>query len=265
LKTLLEHGIFDGESYYYCSKLCSVASSLLYPDTTSLTFYISDLCFSYYNQWQLVIDAYDNLQKIHQKLNSSNSQASDGQIFSDYDLHSVDVEPICRDYAYLLVISAKSLLDLIACLVDATVYQTIRQEHQMVDFRSITTRSLQGGTLAPLLAIMVSFQNKTTYPWIDVIKSNRDRLIHRGYRIKPSFTFQKSEDLLMQMIKGNSPDEQLIEIGKLFSDFITGLPTVEDLISVELLRIVPDLNAGQIVELRYSAGGGVTNYHLKAL
>jgi hypothetical protein len=181
LKTLTEYGVYDGENFSHSSELCSLASSLEHPHTTELALFINELCFSYFNQWQLVIDAYYELQQLHENLNKVTDQAVDGTVFSPYD--------------YLMITSTKSLLDLIACLVDVAVYQIVRSEHQMVDLRSIVVRGLQQVAVVPVLTAMQSLSDKNQYPWIDTIKTCRDRLIHRGYRIKPAFSFAKSKEL----------------------------------------------------------------------
>jgi hypothetical protein len=195
LKTLTEYGVYDGENFSHSSELCSLASSLEHPHTTELALFINELCFSYFNQWQLVIDAYYELQQLHENLNKVTDQAVDGTVFSPYDIKSIQIESACRDYAYLMITSTKSLLDLIACLVDVAVYQIVRSEHQMVDLRSIVVRGLQQVAVVPVLTAMQSLSDKNQYPWIDTIKTCRDRLIHRGYRIKPAFSFAKSKEL----------------------------------------------------------------------
>ncbi|MDB5111923.1 MAG: hypothetical protein JWR67_3037 [Mucilaginibacter sp.] len=265
MKTLTQYGIYDGENFSHSSELCSLASSLEHPDTTELALYINELCFSYFNQWQLVIDAYHELQQLLENLNKVSDQAVDRTVFSAYDISSVQIESACRDYAYLMITSTKSLLDLIACLVDVIVYRIIRPEHQMVDLRSIVIRGLQQAALAPVLMIMQSLLDKNQYPWIDTIKTCRDRLIHRGYHIKPAFSFAKSKELSMKMIKGNSADEDLIQIGHLFDDFINGLPQIEASVCVALVTAVPELQQGQKVEMHYKIGGGLTQYHFKKI
>jgi hypothetical protein len=69
----------------------------------------------------------------------------------------------------------------------------------------------------------------------------------------------------MKMIKGNSADEDLIEIGQLFDDFINGLPQIEASVCAALVSVVPELRQGQKVEMHYKAGGGLTQYHFKEI
>ena len=265
MKTLTLYGIDDGKDVSHSSELCSLASSLEHPHITELALYINELCFSYFNQWQLVIDAYQELQQLLENLNAVSDQAVDGAVFSAYDIRSVQIEGTCRDYAYLMIISAKSLLDLIACLVDVLVYRIIRPEHQMVDLRYLVVRGLKEASVAPVLTVMQGLLDKIQYPWVDTIKTCRDRLIHRGYRIKPAFSFKKSKELSMKMIKGNSADEDLIEIGQLFDDFINGLPRIEASICAALAMVIPELRQGKKVEMHYKAGGGMTQYHFKEI
>lgn len=264
LKTLKEYDISDGEWISYHSKLCSVAASMEFPHTTTLAFYIEELCFSYINQWQLVIDAYHELEQLISDLNTFSTSPVKPGSFSDYDMQAIQIETKCRDYAYLMITSIKSLLDLFACVVDAVVNQTIREEHQMPDIKTVN-RYLREQHVQSVHITMLNFLDKVSYPWIENISLYRNRLIHRGYRIKASFSFQKSDELKMKLFKGNNPDEELISIGELFQHFIKGLPQMEQLISDALLASVPELAGGQMVEMRYRTSGGFTEYHFKAI
>ena len=69
----------------------------------------------------------------------------------------------------------------------------------------------------------------------------------------------------IKLFKGNNADEELISIGELFQNFIIGLPQMENTISDALLASVPELAAGQIVEMRYRPSGGFTEYYFKAI
>ena len=102
MKTIQEYNISNGEWIGYHSKLCSIAASIEFPHTTALAFYIEELCFSYINQWQLVIDAYHELEQMITDLNTFSVASAEPGSFSDYDMQSIQIETKCRDYAYLI-------------------------------------------------------------------------------------------------------------------------------------------------------------------
>jgi hypothetical protein len=264
LKTLIEYGIFDGEWMNYESKLCGAASSLDYPHTTRLSFYINELTFSYFNQWQFVMDAYQELAELIKHLNTFSAEPAEINGYSAYDLHSIGIETQCRDYAFLMITSIKTLLDLFACLVDVTTNRELRPEYQMPDIKNIT-KKLTDRMFQPVLRTMESFLNSQSYPWLDLVCTYRNRLIHRGYTLKPSFGFIPSSDLRIKLYKGNFAEEELFEIGKLFEQFITDLPKMEDKICLAFSQCLPALSDGPSVEIHYRSSGGATEYFEKSV
>jgi len=248
MKTLTEYGIFDGEWLKYESKLCGAVGSIDYPHLTPLALYINELTFSYFNQWQFVMDAYQELDHLITQLNTLSTDHTEPEFFSPYDLQAISIEPKCRDYAYLMVTSIKTLFDLFACLVDVAVNRELRPEHQMPDIKSVTRR-LNGQAYQPVLRTMEQFLDPHVYPWLDRVCTYRNRLIHRGYTLKPSFGFTKSDDLSVKIYKGNFAEEEQFKIGKLFAEFVADLPKMEAVMASAFSNCIAELSDGPSVEI----------------
>lgn len=264
MKTLGAYGIFDGEWLKYESKICGAASSLDYPHTTQLSFYINELTFSYFNQWQFVMDAYRELENSVRHLNTLSTKHAATGHFSPYVVQSVAIEPKCRDYAYLMLISIKTLLDLFACLVDVTVNREQRRENKMPDIKNVVGM-LADPTFLPVKNAIAHILDAQAYPWVELVCTYRNRLIHRGYTLKPSFGFEKSDDLSIRIYKGNFAEQENFEIGKLFDQFITDLPKMEDQVCLAFCNCIPELVGGPSVEIHYRSGGGATEYFEKGI
>lgn len=264
MKTLVDYGILDGEWLKYESKLCGAASSIDYPQTTQLAFYINELTFSYFNQWQFVMDAYQELYSLIKHLNTLSTEYDGSEPFSPYDLQSVAIEAKCRDYAYLMLTSIKTLLDLFACLVDITVNRELRPERRMPDIKNVVGL-LTNPLHQPVKGAMEHILNGQAHPWLDLICTYRNRLIHRGYTLKPSFGFVKSNDLSIKIYKGNFAEQEHFEVGKLFDQFITDLPKMEDQVCLTFSKCVPELSAGPSVAIHYRSSGGATEFFEKRI
>lgn len=264
MKTLTEYGISDGEWLKYESILCGAVGSIDYPHMTSLALYINELTFSYFNQWQFVMDAYQELDHLIKHLNTLPTDHTASEFFSPYDLQAISIESKCRDYAYLMVTSIKTLFDLFACLVDVAVNRELRPEHQLPDIKSIIRR-LTGQAYQPVLKAMEQFLDQHAYSWLDRVCTFRNRLIHRGYTLKPSFGFTKSDDLTVKIYKGNFAEEEQFEIGKLFEEFVADLPKMEAIIASAFNKCIPELSGGPGVEIYYKSGGGVREYLTKGV
>lgn len=243
----------------YQSVLCGVAASVDYPHPTNRNLAITERCYAYINQLQLVFDAYAELEDIHSSINSADDKSAEPNHFSAYDLRAVDRENHCRDYSYLLITSLKSLLDIFACLVEETLTETVIDEDQMTDIRKIR-RGLNKPGFQPMLA---AFERFNRYLWINNIAEIRNRLIHRGYRTKPDFGFRKSDDLTIKILSANNPPYATIKIGQLFEEFITSLPEMEKEVSNILISLLPTLQQGPRLNFFYRAGGGITEYIFK--
>ena len=260
MKNLREYGISDGEWIKHTSKLCGIAYTIDFPHSTSLALAINELCFSYFNQWRFVVDAYEKLATINSNLKDCNDQPITHSILSNYDILASESESSCRDYFYLMVTSMKSLLDLAACLIDVIVNQTIRPENAMVDIATVS-KKLSKKNAPGVHQMMEGFLNKEQYPWIEVIKVTRNRLIHRGYTAKPKFGLNKSNEMIISLIKGNDHyTGGTIEVGSLFHNFITGLYEMEEVIGACLLTSIPELVHGQLVQASYKTDGIIQHY-----
>jgi len=265
MKTLESYGIIKDNGISYNSKLCSVACSIGYMEQYSpLDNRINDLVKSFFNQWQFVISTYEKLYKLFSSINETSDLHDKVHVFSDYDKASVESEMDFRNYSYLLLVSMKTYLDLFACIVDITQNRIVREEHKLPDFSLLGKKS--DYILSP--EVMVEFEkmrNKDIFPWIDLLKEVRNRIVHRGYSLKPKFGFTKSNELSVQVYKGTDFYTDAIElnIGELFNDFMTTFPANEDKVARLLLDNKKELNRNLLLEVSFRYDGLINEYSYK--
>jgi hypothetical protein len=191
-------------------------------------------------------------------LNNTHDEISD--IITQYDLYSIEKENDFRDYTYLLIISMKTFLDLFACLVDITITQKIKPEDKMASFNNFAkSKSFEHKKIAQEFDI---FRDKQKYPWIDLLDESRNRIIHRGYHLRPEFHFKKGNELSMILYKGTNLyyDTLLIEVGKLFDNFMVDMNIIEEKISNMLISTIDKLENQLKIKVSYKFGGGCTEF-----
>lgn len=259
------YGITKDDWVHYESKLCSVACSLSCLNQFSpLDNRINELAQSFFNQWQFVIVTYDKLHKLFVTLNENSDQHDDGQVFSQYDIESTESEVEFKNYSYLLVVSMKTYLDLFSCLVDIVQNQIIKDEHKLPDFHNFG-KGKNDINIPEIIAEFENLRDENKYPWITLLKDVRNRIIHRGYSLKPKFSFKKSEELHIQVFKGVDfyTDVLDIEIGKLFNNFMTDMPLVEEKISNILIDKIDLLNKKLSLNVSFRYDGLINEYSYK--
>lgn len=261
-----KYKIKDEAGFHYKSKICSVAGSIGYKEPLSdLDYRIKELTQSFFNQWRFIIETYQRLDYLFKKLNECSDVARKENVFSDYDIYASKHEIDFRDYSYLLIISIKTYLDLFACLVDIIVNQKIVKEYELTDFFKFGKS--KNNIPEDIILEFQKLKDKESYSWIFLIKDTRDKIIHRGYHIKPKFGFSKSEDLIIQVYQGTDfyTNEILINIGDLFDSFMSEMPQIEERISNILIDNIEVLNKELDYELSYSFGDLINNYIYKEI
>lgn len=258
MKPLSSFNIKNDEWFVYKSKICSVVCSLEYSEFTELNNRIKELTQSYLNQWQFVISAYNKLYNLFSELNSKSNDSEN--IFSDYVLYSVVKEDEFRDYSYLLILSMKTFLDLFTCLVDITITHEIKPEGKMPSFHSFATSKKFPNH--QIINEFCKFLGAKDYSWIELLNESRNRLMHRGYHLKPIFHFTKDDELTMLIYKGADMyiDTLEIRIGDLFDNFMYGMGKMENIISNILLSSLEESGIFQKIEVIYKFGGGITEF-----
>jgi hypothetical protein len=181
--------------------------------------------------------------------------------FSKYEIEATEREIDFKNYSYLLIVSMKTYLDLFSCLVDIIQNQEIREE-----FDSPSLHSIGGERFKSIAEIKKEFKNmKSTnkYPWISLLTNVRDRIIHRGYHLKPKFGSYKSNELNIQVHKGAdfNTDVVNLEIGKLFNDFMSDMPLIEERISNILLEKIEIFRNKLSKDVSFRYSGSITQYH----
>ncbi len=245
----------------HSSQVCNVAVSVGYQNPLSdVDYRVKEISQSFFNQWRFTIEAYLNLFNLFQELNACSDVRDKITTLSQYDIFSIEHEKEFRDYSYLLIINIKTHIDLLACLVDISLNQVVREESQLPDYINIAHPKYK---LPPeLISEFKRLKDKATFPWLSQIKEIRDKIIHRGYQLKPSICFQKSSALMMQVYQGTDfyTNELIIDIGEIFNSFLVDMPLIDDAIAKILLNKITILNKKISCETSYSFDGLVSMY-----
>jgi len=265
MKPLKEYNIYKDNWICYNSKLSSVACSVDYQNNFSdLDRRINELVQSFFHQWQFVIVSYDKLYHLLQKLNSHPDRNISEIGLSPYDLATEEYEMDFRSHSYLFIVSIKTYFDLFTCLVDIIQNQTINAENEMPDFFTYGKRK-KDILNNEIRAEFESLRDQIQYPWISLIQDVRNKIVHRGYHLKPKFEFSKSEELKMQVYKGIDLYVEVtdIQVGKLFNDFMIHMPSIEDRMADILIKRVSSLNNRLSIMASFCYDGLINNYSYK--
>ncbi len=263
MKPLSAYSIIKDDWTCYNSKLCSVACSLgNISEFSKLDNRINELVQSFFNQWQFVVITYDKLYNLLHSLNKNSDAHKNIGEFSEYDIESANAEIDFRSYSYLLIVNMKSYMDLFSCIVDIVINQEIRKEKELPHFSSFG-KSKQGGMISDIRSEFNSLRDASKYPWIALIADIRNRIIHRGYHLKPLFGFKKYNELNIRMYKGTDMYKDVVnfEIGKLFDDFMTEMPIIEENVSNILLTTNEYLNNRLTVYASFQYSGWINRYN----
>ena len=190
MQSLDKYGIRQGDEKVIASPLFStadsLASTLSYGDVKNE---INSLVFAYYNQWRFVIGAYEKLSELFTELNAASDERK-GMVFTPHDLKEEALSAEFSHYAYLFVISMKTVLDSFTCLVDIIQNQTIRKRYP--DFNSYPGKEVEN----PMREVKKQFRrmkDKKTNPWTKKLSALRNQLIHGGVLLRPVLAFEKSQ------------------------------------------------------------------------
>ena len=231
MKAIKNYPIVTGEAWEFKSKLCSVACSIEYDYPKSeLNGRINELVQSFFNQWLIVITTYNKLQEFLTTLNTNSDIPDEQTTISSYVIASINNEGQFRDYTYLFLLSMKTYLDLFTCVVDITENRLLRKENELPDFSGYGGKYKGSKEMS---AAYKKFKKGAAFPWLPILIQIRNKLIHRGYHLKPKFEFAKSDELTVTLYKGTNiyTDVTLIEVGKLFDDFMRDMPIIEETVA----------------------------------
>lgn len=251
------------------SSICSAAYSLSSVDEYAfLKSRVTELSESYFNQWRFVIEAYEKLYELFFLLNNAEDKIEAGKIITEFDMRSLKIEIEFKNYAYLFVVSLKTLLDLFTCLVDVTQNHIVRNEDRMPDFFQYGKRPNNEN---PIPEIISAYDEQrllsSEHNWIKKIKLVRDRVIHRGYLLKPIIGFSKIENLLMHVYNGAQSHKNLltIDIGLIFEQFLNEMPILETKISNILFEKISCLNSAQSFNATFRYTELINQYEFKEI
>lgn len=259
MKPLSDYNIISDDWVVYNSKISELAYSLEYPQTSDLDKRIVELVDSYLNQWQFLITSYNKLYNLLKELNEKSDSSE--MVVTQYDVHSILKESEFRDYSYLLIISLKTFLDLFACLIDIIVTQVIKPEDKVPSFSSLGKSKDFNNEL--IKTEFENYRNKNLYPWITELIDCRNKIMHRGYHLKPQFNFKKNNELQIIVFKGINTysDTSTILIGKLFEGFMNDMPKIDENISQLLLSTIEKLENKIKLKVFYKFNGEVTQFY----
>lgn len=245
MNSLKYYGLEDDDWVYVHSEICSVAETLGNLETG---FQIRDrlweLSASYYNQWRFVLDSYKRLHDIFLELNRKNKEWSSDRPLSQYGAFLLKCEPEIKNYSYLFIISLKALFDLLVCIIDLIQNRQIRKGYKLPDFFNYYKGGKSGEIKFDIPALKncldsIRFENG----WISNLKLVRDRIIHRGYLLKPDIGYSKIESLKIKTYKGTDfySDTIEVDIGDILENFLHDIRNFERDISNILLFNMADL------------------------
>lgn len=240
MKSLKDHGLEYDDWINIHSEICSVAETLRHLESGyEVKSRLWELSASYYNQWRFVLDSYQKLYDIFSELNIKSTKWN-SEIISDFTIYLLKHESDIKNFSYLFIISLKSLLDLLICIVDLIQNREIREEHKLPDFFNYYKKNIKFDI--PELKYYL-FSIRTEKDWIVNVKSVRDRIVHRGYLLKPDIGFSKIENLIIKTYKGADFYSDVIEvdIGNTLGDFLKDIKDIEGDISKILLTNIEDL------------------------
>lgn len=255
MNALEKFDIKKGDWIITSSSLCSTAFSLVNNvDFLHLKDRTTELIISYFNQWRFVVDAYEKLYNLFFALNNSNDQIIEDSIITEFDRMSLSYELEFKNYVYIFIAALKSFLDLFTCIIDTSQNHIIREEHKLPDFFNYGKKHYKENFIAEIFEqyeIWRDLSNKES--WIVAVKLIRDKILHRGYLLKPQIGFHRIDNLLMQAYKGNMDGEEndIVDIGKMFESFLLQVPIMENKISEILIAKMPVLRNNQLYEVTF--------------
>ena len=254
MTSIEEYNLVQDEWVCVHSKICGVAESLAHIHPSSpLDSRINELIISYFNQWRFVIEAYDKLFILFKELNSASDQRTEIQIITEFDVKSLQLEIEFKNYSFLFIVALKSLIDIFACIIDIIQNQIVRAEDRMPDFFSYGKRKVEN----PINEITTEFEKlraENDSCWIKQVNNIRNKIIHRGYLLKPIIGFHKEETLIIQTYKGANFyfDIDKFDLGALFRNFIVGMNQIDNAFADILCREILSSRITYEASFRYS-------------
>lgn len=237
------------------SPICSLAYSLDQQYVFNpANMKVDDLIFAHVNQYRFVLESYEQLEKMFTHLNSAALEKDPETTLTEFDIVSLRLEPQFRHYGHLFITSLKSLLDLFICLLDICQNRIFRPENQLPDFFSYGKSARYPIiNVVPEITLELEKLRADKTNWINRVNHLRNRIIHRGYLLKPKIGFKKLESLILESYKGNNyyigTDE--VDISKLCSDFLSQMPVLEETFVSFLTSSQPDYEITHEVSLKY--------------
>lgn len=249
--SIQDYNLLQNDWVHIKSKVCGVGASLEELHRfTPLGNRISELTMSYFNQWRFVIEAYDKLFIIFKELNSTSDQQINERIITDFDIKALQSEIEFKNYSFLFIVSLKSLLDIFTCIVDIIQNQKVRTENKMPDFFSYGNKGIE----KPIEDVRNEFEKLRERVWIKQVNSIQNKIIHRGYLLKPVIGFHKEEKLIVHTYKGADfyVNVDIVDLGCLFGNFITEMSQIDDNFANILGREILMSNVTHEASFRFS-------------
>jgi len=267
--TLSDLKLRNGDWTTIESKLCSLGMTLWNQNPHSqLSARIFELVTSYYNQWRFVLDSYEVLYKLFSE-QTSRDTIPDREIYlSDFDINLVANESKFRQYSYIFIISLKSLIDLFACIVDVIQNQQIRDEGSLPDYKYPPRRKgFVVNDIPEISMLFTQLQDPDIYPWIGSIASIRNKIVHRGFSLRPIIGFERTESLVIQTYRGTDfyTDIDKIDIGETLKMAVGNMPELENkatqILLTEMSQTIPILTH----QSSYSYSELINEYNTKEI
>lgn len=235
------------------SPICSLAASLDEEQRFPQQRVVNEMIFAYLNQYRFVCESYQELLRLFIELNEASATAGDS-VLTAFDFSSLKVEPKFRHYAHLFITGLKTLADLYICLLDICQNRIFRPEDKLPDFFSYRRKNVKYiiNSIPEVITELNSLCNDKSN-WINKVNHLRNRIIHRGYLLRPEIGFKKLDKLIIKSFKGNNYDLDIdiINVGQLYADFSGSMQTMEQKFVDILCRSNSDYTVNFEVSMEY--------------
>jgi hypothetical protein len=236
------------------SPICSLASSLDEEQRFASPGVVTEMIFAYLNQYRFVCESYEELLRLFTELNQAFTTAIVDSILTPFDIKGLHIEPKFRHYTHLFIIGLKTLTDLFICLLDICQNKVFRAEHELPDFFNYRRKG-PSYIINPIPEVIAGLDalcdDKNN--WINQVYHLRNRIVHRGYLLRPEIGFKKLEKLIMKSYKGGNYDLDIdtIDLGQLYVDFSNSMNTIEQTFVDILFRSNPVYTVNFEVSMEY--------------
>lgn len=263
MESLALYGILKEGKLQFESQVLGVArvSIVGHQDIRALLEKLTELELSYFNQWGFTLKAYMKLYELFSELNSTDDKVRAKQ-FSSYDYNAEELREELQQFAYLFVVTLKSVLDLFVGIADYSMYKTPRAGRDIPDVATYAKPDKSDLAFDSVIAELIRLKESD---WVKNIKSIRDNIVHRGYLPTADIGFFKQHRLLFKQMRGQGAyvsEVETFDIGSILDSFLTNIAEFDKIIASKLISLLQIPEAERQAKAVFIMEGGSTYlYH----